>query len=149
MRRIKITATTIALLLSFSAPGLAAAQTAPLSIMAIQGQSAACSGLDQLGGTSCDNNGNTPGQNQIATVAKTIVNIISFITGIAAVIMIVVAGVRFIASGGDSQATAGAKNMLIYAIIGLVVVALAQAIVHFVLNALIAHNVTQNPPPHP
>ncbi len=138
MRRLKITVTTIVLLLSFSAPGLAAAQTAPLSIMAIQGQSAACSGLNQLGGTPCDSTGSTPGENQVAQVAKAVVNVISLLAGIAAVIMIVIGGIRLVSSGGSSEGVGSAKNMIIYAIIGLVIVALAQLIIHFVLNAILA-----------
>jgi len=53
---------------------------------------------------------------------------------VAAVIMIIVGGFRYITSGGDSTRVGGAKNTLIYAIVGLIIVALAQAIVHFVLN---------------
>jgi hypothetical protein len=143
MRRIKTTIMTLSLLVGFAMPSLAVA--APVQVAALQSQSDACKGLNQLGGTSCSNDPTTSyGQNQIAAVAKVAVNIISFIAGIAAVILIVVSGVRFIASGGDSQAAASARSMLIYAIIGLVIVALAQAIVHFVLNAVLNHKVTQS-----
>lgn len=62
------------------------------------------------------------------------VNIISAIVGVVAVIMIIVGGFKYITSGGDSNNVSGAKNTIIYAIIGLVIVALAQVIVHFVLN---------------
>jgi hypothetical protein len=48
--------------------------------------------------------------------------------------MIVFGGFKYITSGGDSNNVSGAKNTIIYAIIGLVIVALAQLIVHFVLN---------------
>lgn len=147
MRRIKIAMTVMTFLVTIGMSGLSTAQASPLSVVALQGQSDACSGLTQLGGTSCDKGGNTPGQNAIAAVVKTIVNIISFIAGIVAVILIVVSGVRFIASGGDSQAAAGARTMLIYAIVGLAVVALSQAIVHFVLDAILNNNVAQNTPP--
>jgi uncharacterized membrane protein len=71
----------------------------------------------------------------LAGIAKTVVNIMSLIVGIVAVIMIIYGGLRYITSGGDSNSVGGAKNTLIYAIIGLVIVALAQLIVHFVLNA--------------
>lgn len=135
MQRIKIIIASLTLLVSFSVPGLAAAQApAPTLIVAATGQADACNGLDQLGGTSCGNGG--AGQNQIAKVSTAVVNIISLIAGIAAVIMIVIAGVRFVTSGGESSAVSAAKNNLIYAIIGLVIVAVAQLIVHFVLNAI-------------
>jgi len=62
------------------------------------------------------------------------INIFSIIVGVIAVIMIIVGGLKYITSGGESSNVSGAKNTIIYAIIGLVVVALAQFIVHFVLN---------------
>ncbi len=66
-------------------------------------------------------------------LAKKIVNLLSIIVGVVAVIMIIVGGFRYITSGGESSNVSGAKNTLIYAIVGLVIVALAQFIVHFVL----------------
>jgi hypothetical protein len=64
------------------------------------------------------------------------VNILTIIVGIAAVIMIIIAGFRLIVSGGESASVAGAKNAIIYVVIGIVVVVLAQVIVHFVLNGV-------------
>ncbi len=63
-----------------------------------------------------------------------IINIFSVIVGIVAVIMIVYGGFRYITSGGDSNNTAAAKNTILYAIVGLVIVALAQFIVRFILS---------------
>jgi hypothetical protein len=77
---------------------------------------------------------NGSGEDTLQAIAKKIVNIFSLIVGVAAVIMIIVGGFRYITSGGDSTKVGGAKNTLIYAIVGLIIVALAQAIVHFVLN---------------
>jgi hypothetical protein len=47
--------------------------------------------------------------------------------------MIIIGGLKYITSGGESSNVSGAKNTIIYAIVGLIVVALAQFIVHFVL----------------
>jgi uncharacterized membrane protein YuzA (DUF378 family) len=63
-----------------------------------------------------------------------IINLISIIVSIAAVIMIIIGGFRYIASAGDSGGVSSAKNTIIYAIVGLIVVAMAQIIVRFVLN---------------
>jgi cytochrome bd-type quinol oxidase subunit 2 len=96
-----------------------------------------CSGtnVDISGGTAtgCDPNdaGNSDSLNTLLTNA---VNIFSAIVGVIAVIMIIVGGLRYITSGGDQNKVASAKNTLMYAIIGLIVVALAQLIVHFVLQ---------------
>jgi len=70
----------------------------------------------------------------IGSLANKIVNIFSIVVGAIAVIMIIYGGFRYITSGGDSGSVGNAKNTLIYAIVGLVIVALAQLIVHFVLN---------------
>ncbi len=76
----------------------------------------------------------TTNTDSVNTLLKKVVNIISAVVGVIAVIMIVVGGFKYITSGGESSNVSGAKNTIIYAIIGLVIVALAQVIVHFVLN---------------
>jgi hypothetical protein len=60
------------------------------------------------------------------------VNIISIIAGVAAVAVIIIGGLRYVLSGGDSNATKGAKDMIIFAIVGLVVIVAAQGIILFV-----------------
>jgi len=81
----------------------------------------------------------TNGTTGINSIISTTINIFSILVGVVSVIMIIVGGFRYITSGGDSSNVSSAKNTIIYAIIGLVVVALAQFIVQFVLN-----KVTQN-----
>ena len=66
-------------------------------------------------------------------IFQTIVNVILFIIGAVAVIMIVVGGVRYTVSNGDSNAVTGAKNTIMYAIVGLVVAIIAYALVNFVV----------------
>lgn len=78
--------------------------------------------------------GTSNGTDKINTFITDLVNIFSVIVGVVAVIMIIVGGFRYITSGGDSNNISGAKNTIIYAIIGLIIVALAQFIVQFVLN---------------
>ncbi len=56
-----------------------------------------------------------------------------FVLGAAAVIMIVIGGIRYTVSGGDSSAVKGAKDTILYAVIGVVVALLAYAIVNFVI----------------
>ena len=85
------------------------------------------------GGNSCNgSDGNV--KDGISKIAKQVVDIFSIIIGIIAVIMIIFGGFKYITSGGDSGNVSGAKNTLIYAIIGLIIVALAQLIVRYVLN---------------
>ena len=64
----------------------------------------------------------------------TIINIISIFVGVVAVIMIIFGGFKYITSSGEAEKVKGAKNTILYGIIGLIIVALAQIIVKFVLN---------------
>lgn len=64
---------------------------------------------------------------------KDIVNIILFVLGAVAVIVIVIGGLRYVLSAGDANAIKGAKDTILYAVVGLIVALLAYAIVNFVL----------------
>jgi hypothetical protein len=59
------------------------------------------------------------------------IKLLSVITGITAVIAILAAGLRFITSGNNPKEVNVAREMIIYASIGLVIAASAQAIVRF------------------
>jgi hypothetical protein len=70
----------------------------------------------------------------VGEVVQLIVNILSWIVGVVAVIMIIIGGLKYVTSGGDAGNVSSAKNTILYAIIGLVVVLLAQIIVRFVVD---------------
>ena len=69
-------------------------------------------------------------------VFKQVTNTILYIVGIIAVIMLIIGGIKYVVSGGDSKKVTDAKNTVLYAIIGLVIAFLAFAIVNFVISAL-------------
>lgn len=73
-------------------------------------------------------------------ILKQGIQLFSFIVGIIAVVMIIIGGVKYITSGGDSGNVTGAKNTILYAVIGLIVVALAQVIVRFVLDKTVVES---------
>ncbi len=106
--------------LPISTPVLAASGT----------QNQICQGIGVTGG-SCSSGGGTSDINHLITNG---LNIFSTIVGIVAVIMIIVGGFKYITSGGESNAVASAKHTLMYALVGLVIVALAQVIARFVLG---------------
>lgn len=81
----------------------------------------------QASGSDCNADG-------VDNIIATIVNILSIVVGAVAIIMIIIAGFRYITSGGDSAKVTSAKNTLIYALIGVAVAALAQFLVHFVFK---------------
>ena len=63
-------------------------------------------------------------------------NVLLFLAGALSVVMIIVGGLRYAVSGGDSGAVTTAKNTILYAIVGLVIAMLAFALINFVLSAL-------------
>ena len=69
-------------------------------------------------------------------VFKQVTNTILYIVGIVAVLMLIIGGIKYVVSGGDSKKVTDAKNTVLYAIIGLVIAFLAYAIVNFVISAL-------------
>lgn len=83
--------------------------------------------------SSVNNNNPIFGPNGVLT---TIINIISLIVGIVAVIMIIVGGLRFVTGGNNPQDVEKARNTIIYAIAGLVIALLAQAIVQLFLKRI-------------
>lgn len=74
------------------------------------------------------------GTSNLEGIIKVGLNLLSIVAGVAAVIMFIIAGLRYITSSGDSAGVSGAKNTLVYAIVGLTIVALAQLIVKFVID---------------
>lgn len=71
----------------------------------------------------------------VEQIVQTVINVLLFIVGLVSVVMIIISGIRYTTSGGDSGAVTGAKNTLLYSVIGLVVAFLAYAIVNFVLTS--------------
>lgn len=80
------------------------------------------------------------GAQRVNDLIKIIVNIFSAIVGVIAVIMIIYGGVKYITSGGESGNISSAKSTIVYAVVGLVIVALAQFIVQFVLDKVNSPN---------
>lgn len=70
-------------------------------------------------------------------IFKTITNVLLFLIGAISVIMLIIGGIRYTISGGDSAAVTSAKNTILYAIVGIIVALLAYAIVNFVLGSFI------------
>jgi hypothetical protein len=64
---------------------------------------------------------------------KNVINVLLYLLGAAAVIVIVIGGIMYATSGGESANVTKAKNMILYAVVGLVIALLAYAIVNFVI----------------
>jgi hypothetical protein len=99
----------------------------------IQGGLCAGANLD-INDPNCDSQ-NDAVQN-LNNLIRRIINLLSIVVGFVAVIMIIIGGLRYITSGGSDTGVTSAKNTILYAIIGLIIVALAQLLVRFVLRQL-------------
>ena len=84
-------------------------------------------GVGETNSGSCDESG-------VNKTVSAIIDILSFVVGIAAVVAMISGGFKYVTSGGDAGKVGNAKNTLIYALVGLAVAAIAQALVHFVIN---------------
>lgn len=99
-------------------------------------------------GDACTNGGtgstvcSTEGGNTNNTIAGSdglimkVVNVVALVGGIAAVIIIIISGLRFVTSGGSSDGVAGARRALTYSVIGIVIIILARTLVAFILGKL-------------
>ena len=117
-----------------------------LVIVSLPGKAAA---FNPFGGTVC-NQTDSSGNNSAVCVAdgtknpitgpegviNKIANIFALVTGVAAVILIIIGGFEYVRSGGDSSKISKAKNTILFAIIGLVIVVLARSIVALMINKL-------------
>ncbi len=72
----------------------------------------------------------------LTPIAVPIVNTLLMIVAIVAVIMIILGGIKYAMSNGDSGKVTSAKNTITYAIVGLVVAILSYGIVNFVNTQL-------------
>ena len=110
----------IAFMAMFSVSGLVA-----LPVAAVNPADAVTNGVNAAGGAN---------EKGVDVRVKDIINVLLFIIGVVSVIMIIIGGIKYTLSNGDSSAITSAKNTIMYAVIGLVVALLAYAIVNFVVS---------------
>ncbi len=122
-RMLLVVSALAALVICLGMPSLAVAQGSN-----DPSKTAACEGAGLSAG--CQQTGGITVQGAV----KMALNILSIVAGLVAVVMMIVGGFKYMTSQGESSQTASAKNTILYAVIGLVVAALAQIIVKFVLS---------------
>lgn len=99
------------------------------SVSALDPLANACSGADSA---ICEDRGEESANKLITDL----INVLLFVVGALAVIMIIVSGVLYVISSGDASKVARAKNTLMYSIVGLVVAFIAYAVVNWVIDKL-------------
>lgn len=131
MKRIRSLLISILAIFSFApmlAPAIASAATDSADNLAcgVEG--------DLAGTTDCSSADTVNADSSINSIIETALRIFQIVVGIVSVVMIVMGGLRYITSGGETTAVGTAKNTILYALVGIVVVALAEIIIQFVLN---------------
>lgn len=86
--------------------------------------------------TECPDYANQNNKSNLMETVNTIINVIIGIVGFVAVAMMIVGGINFITSQGDTGKVTKARNTILYGVVGLVVAILAFAIVNFVLSSV-------------
>lgn len=74
------------------------------------------------------------GNGSVEDVGVRIINAILNLIGLIAVVVIVIAGVRLVVGGVDDGQREKARNAVLYAVLGLLLVLFAKAIVQFVVD---------------
>ncbi|TAL14692.1 hypothetical protein EPN95_02200 [Patescibacteria group bacterium] len=100
------------------------------SVGAVSAVTDACTQLANKDSTVCKSQGDSVGP-----IVGTVVDTLLFLLGLAAVVVIIIAGFTYVTSSGEAAAITRAKNMILYAVVGLVVAFSAYAIIHWVLHA--------------
>ena len=87
----------------------------------------------------CDQiSSNANNKNDLMSRINTIINVVIGFVGLVAVVVIILGGISYTTSAGDTGKVKKAKDTILYGIIGLVVAVLAFAIVNFVLGNMFA-----------
>lgn len=138
IRKLKALITNLSVASLFLVPTLApVAVHAQTAGEAVNPQAGVCEGAENLqlpAGDPAAECANEDVEGPVNNIIRTVINIFSVIVGVIAVIMIIYGGFKYITSGGDSGKISAAQQTIIYAIVGLIIVALAQIIVRFVLS---------------
>lgn len=76
--------------------------------------------------------------NTLEQDVKTILSTIIGVLGFVCVVVMIIGGVNYMTSSGDSGKVKKAKDTILYGLIGLVVCVLAFALVQFVIGTILA-----------
>ena len=87
---------------------------------ALNSSSAACQDLSKSDG--------------LPNILKNATNIVLFVAGALAVIMIIYGGIRYITAHGDEKQVKVAKDTIVYSVVGLIIAIIAYALVTFIFD---------------
>lgn len=102
---------------------LALVLVVPVAVHAQGGNLPTVQGLNVAGGT------------LIGAITR-IINVLLTLAAIVAAVYIIIGGVKYITSGGDEDKAGEAKQTILYALIGLIVIGLSAVLANFVITAI-------------
>ena len=82
----------------------------------------------------------------IIILIDNITNILLLVAGGVALLFIIIGGIQYLTSYGDEEKNKSAKTTILWAVVGLVIVALAWSIVTFVGSQFSGSSIFQPPP---
>jgi cytochrome bd-type quinol oxidase subunit 2 len=142
--------------MNFSFNKLAILLVVPFLVAFVLGPNIKVSAFDLFGKT-CNNNSVEGGNGNQSSVCETnnnsknsdgkdnvvldsinkAVNIVAVVTGMMAVIMIIIAGFTYATAGGSAEETKNARNRILWAAVGLAIISLAWTITRFITNKVL------------
>ena len=105
------------------------ATTGASPVLFADAQKVVCDGAVLIAGGDCDPATGTG----LQKILKAVTTAFAWVLGVVAVIVLIYGGFKYVTSGGDSNKVSSAKNNILYAIIGLVIAAVAQPFVNYVI----------------
>jgi hypothetical protein len=90
---------------------------------------AICNGV-QIAGGDCSDDANA----KVGSLLTDVINIMSWIVGVVAIIVVIIGGLYYVTAAGNSERASKGQKTVLFALIGLVVVLIAQILVRFVIN---------------
>lgn len=109
---------------------------APVSSYAIDSYNKVCNDSGARGSTLCKSRTRSNPLSGNNGILIKITDIIAYLSGAIAIIMIIIAGIKFVTANGDSNAISDARGTIMSALIGLAVIILARTIINFVIGKL-------------
>jgi hypothetical protein len=103
------------------------------------GQAIDCGNATHTSNSAICQDSQNPGKNPLTGtngVILKVADIIAVVAGVAAVIIIILGGLRLIQSGGNPENIAGARRSIIYALVGIVVIVLSRVILGLVITSI-------------
>jgi hypothetical protein len=137
-KKLVLTAQALTMALGFGVASMASAVVVAAPAYAAQSNCTGPNDADPLSAGAACSQANGTRDNLFAPngIFVTVANTLIFLVGAIAVIFLIIGGLRYVVSQGDSKNIEAAKNTILYAIVGIIVAVISFALVQFVITSL-------------